>query len=79
MAKEYEVKCPYCKFAYVLLISHNLEAVAKTSGMRDVEEEQHKSSSPESLDENNWFDLGDPCPNCHRTFSYNIITGESRE
>jgi hypothetical protein len=78
MAKEYEVKCPYCKDIRKIMFSDLLGQINIGSGMRGVEDE---APSPESLNEENWIDLKDPCPNpnCRRKFSFNIITGESRE
>lgn len=79
MAKEYEVKCPYCANVRKMVLSDLLGQLARTSGMRGVEDEKPTPPSPESLDEQNWIDLKDPCPSCRRKFSFNIVTGESRE
>lgn len=80
MAKEYEVKCPYCMDIRKMVLSDLLGQLARTSGMRGVEDEKPTPPSPESLDEQNWIDLKkSPCPQCGHTFSFNIVTGESRE
>jgi DNA-directed RNA polymerase subunit RPC12/RpoP len=79
MAKEYEVKCPYCKNVRKMVLSDFLSSIMNTNGMRGTEEEKPKPPSPESANEENWIDLKSPCPNCSKRFSYNIVTGESRE
>jgi phage FluMu protein Com len=79
MSKEYEVKCPYCKKIRRMVISDLLGSIATTNGMRGNGDEKPKPSSPESLNEEYWIDLKGPCPACKRKFSFNIVTGESRE
>ena len=79
MAKVYEVKCPYCGNTCKMMLSDLLGQIANTSGMRGGEEEKPKPPSPESLDEANWIDLKKPFPGCGHKFSFNIVTGESRE
>lgn len=79
MAKEFEVKCPYCKDVRKMYLSDMLRSIATTTGMRGAEDEKPKPPSPESRDEANWIDLKSPCPKCSKKFSYNIVTGESRE
>jgi hypothetical protein len=79
MAKEHQVKCPYCKDIRKMYLSDMLGSIATTTGMRGDEDTNPKKPSPESLDEQNWIDLKSPCSKCNRKFSYNIVTGESRE
>lgn len=80
MAKEYQIKCPFCGCVQKLTLSDMLGSIVNTVGMRGAKDEKVKPlSSEESLDEANWIDLKSPCTKCERKFSYNIITGESRE
>lgn len=83
MAKEFDLKCPYCGDVRKVKVSDVLkEAVAKgvaTSGVRGNEEVKPKPHSPESLDEENWVDLKSLCPECGHRFSLNMVTGETRE
>ena len=76
MAKEFEVKCPYCKHVRKMVLSDLLGDINIGNGMRGVED---KTPSSESLNEESWVDLNTPCPKCNRKFSFNIVTGESRE
>jgi hypothetical protein len=78
MAKVYEIKCPYCGNVRKMGFSDVLSLAANTTTMRG-EEEKPKQPSPESLDEANWIDFKTPFPGCGHKFSFNIITGESRE
>ncbi len=77
MAKEYAVKCPYCKDIRKMKVSDLIGQMINTNGIRGVDEP--KPPSPESTNEDNWIDLKKPCPNCGHTFSFNYVTGESRE
>jgi hypothetical protein len=80
MAKEYEVKCPYCGNVRKMMFPDLIREITITdAAIRGVEEEKPKPPSPESLDEQNWIDLKTPCPVCRRRFSFNIVTGKSRE
>ncbi len=79
MSKEFMVRCPHCKNIQKMMLSDILGAIANTTGMRGSGEEKPKSSSPESVNEENWIDLKDPCRVCKHKFSLNIVTGESRE
>jgi len=76
MAKVFEIKCPHCGRVQKMRFSDILGFIANTNGMRGRE----NSNSPlsQSLNEENWIDLKNPCPACRLTFSYNIATGESR-
>jgi hypothetical protein len=53
--------------------------LTSTIAMRDVENTIPEISSSENLDEANWIDLSTPCQICGHTFSFNYVTGESRE
>lgn len=83
MAKEFDLKCPYCGDVRKMKISdvlrESLATITATAGMRGDEDEKPKPPSPESLDEENWIDLKPPCPECGHRFSLNIVTGETRE
>ncbi len=88
MAKEYEINCPYCKHVRKIVFAETLLDVASGIGMALTPISMAiwgflgKMLLPKLVSastERNWFDLKEPCPNCKRTFSFNIVTGESRE
>ena len=79
MPKEYRVRCPYCDNVRKMILSDMLGSMATTTGMRGTAEEKPELPSPESLDEENWIDLKNPCRICKHKFSFNIVSGESRE
>lgn len=79
MAKEYEVKCPYCQNVRKMRISDLMGQLTEASGLRGADDKKTNSTSPESLNEANWIDFKKPCPNCGHTFSFNYVTGDSRE
>lgn len=80
MAKEYEVKCPYCKYVRKIMLTGFTGQIVNTNGVRSAEEKElSRQPSLESLNEENWIDLQNPCPRCGRKFSFNIVTEESRE
>ena len=89
MAKTFEIVCPYCKGRRTMEFADSLLDVANTIALGSapmtggtigkilVSKLFSKLFSANS--EQNWFDLKEPCPNCKRTFSINIFTGESKE
>jgi hypothetical protein len=79
MAKQYEVKCPHCQTVRTMSFSDLIAHLTDATGMRGPEENKSKQRSRDSIDEKNWIDLKKPCPFCQMTFSFNFVTGESRE
>lgn len=84
MAKEYEVKCPYCKNVRKVVLAENLweSSVGIGMAMTYISKMLGKllfTTLRSFRAEENWIDLKNPCPNCNHTFSFNIVTGESRE
>lgn len=92
MAKKYEVVCPYCKFRRTVTIAEHLPIAANGIGiglspvldnlgttiLSFIAIKLTSKIISKSV-EHNWFDLKEPCPKCKHTFSFNTVTGKSRE